>query len=111
MTKNSPNLEPGDPGSVTQVDAATLAVSGDLVFATALKLRRQGEQLIPAMEDRIVVDLAAVTRVGSVGLSVLLCWLRQAGQLNKSLNFINPPTALTDICRVSGLDNLFAEAL
>lgn len=106
----NPSLDPAQQGTVTKVDDSTLTVTGDLVFATALPLRQQGEALIPAMATSIAIDLAGVERVGSVGLSVLLCWLRQARQLNKALSFVNPPAALIDVSRVSGLDFILNES-
>lgn len=91
---------------VEPVDAGRLRVEGDMLVADALGLRTAGEALLQTLTSPVTVDLAAVGAVGSVGLSVLLCWLRQADRLGKQLIFVNMPDRLYDVSRVSGLDDL-----
>ncbi len=106
----NPDLDVLDSAQVVRVDDGSFAVQGDLVFATALRLRRQGEDLLPGLNNQVVVDLGQVGRVGSVGLSVLLCWMRTAARLGKTLKFVNMPDSLIDVSRVSGADSLISQA-
>lgn len=92
--------------SLIRVNDSQLAISGDMLFASATRLRSEGEKLIPRMEDRITVDLSQVGRVGSVGISVLMCWLRMAQVLGKTLIFVNAPDDMLDVSRVSSLDTV-----
>lgn len=92
--------------SLIRVNDAELAISGDMLFASATRLRGEGEKLLPGMAARITVDLSQVGRVGSVGISVLLCWLRMAQVLGKTLTFVNAPDDMLDVSRVSSLDSV-----
>ncbi|MFZ5604255.1 MAG: STAS domain-containing protein [Pseudomonadota bacterium] len=91
---------------VVRVDASRFAVEGDMLFADAHALRAAGEALLPTLTSPVTVDLAAVEGVGSVGVSVLLCWMRAAEKLGKSLIFVNMPERMYDVSRVSGLDEV-----
>ncbi len=92
--------------SVVRVSDAELAISGDMVFATANELRSEGQKLLSGMHNEITVDLSQVSRVGSVGLSVLMCWLRMAQVLGKSMRFVNAPDGMMDVSRVSSLEQV-----
>ncbi len=92
--------------SLVRVNDSCMAISGDMLFASATKLRVEGEKMLPGMAQRITVDLAQVGRVGSVGLSVLMCWLRMAQVLDKELNIVNAPDDMLDVSRVSSLDEV-----
>jgi len=94
---------------VVQVGAGRMAVQGDMLVADALTLRSAGEALLPALNSPVTVDLAAVEGVGSVGVSVLLCWMRAAEKLGKSLIFVNMPDRMYDVSRVSGLDEVIPQ--
>lgn len=89
---------------VVRVDDGRMAVEGDMQVATAASLRAQGEALLEALASPVTVDLQGATNVGSVGVSVLLCWMRKAGQLGKQLKVVNMPDKMRDVSRVSGLD-------
>ena len=92
--------------SLIRVNDSQLAISGDMLFASATRLRAEGEKLLPGMTENITVDLSQVGRVGSVGISVLLCWLRMAQVLGKKLKFVNAPDDMLDVSRVSSLDSV-----
>ena len=92
--------------SVVKVSDVRWAISGDMLFATAIELRTEGQKLLPSMQDEITVDLSQVSGVGSVGLSVLMCWMRMAQVLGKSMKFVNAPDDMMDVSRVSSLDTV-----
>ena len=104
MTNPSENSRSGV--SVIRVSDTLLAVSGDMVFETAVELRRDGEKQLPGMGDNITIDLAQVGRVGSVGISVLMCWMRMAQVLGKKIRFVHAPDDMLDVGRVSAVDSV-----
>ena len=104
MTNPSENTRSGV--SVIRVSDTLLAVSGDMVFETAVELRRDGEKQLPGMGDNISIDLAQVGRVGSVGISVLMCWMRMAQVLGKKIRFVHAPDDMLDVGRVSAVDSV-----
>lgn len=91
---------------VVQVDAGRMAVDGNMLASNALVLRSQGEALLEKLASPVTVDLSGVGQVGSVGLSVLLCWIRKAEALGKKLVVVNMPDKMRDMSRVSGLEEL-----
>lgn len=91
---------------VVRVDDSRMAVEGDMLVADALELRRQGEALLDTLSNPATVDLAKAGNVGSVGVSVLMCWLRRAEVLGKHLVVVNMPDKMRDVSRVSGLEDL-----
>ncbi len=92
--------------SLIRVDDGRLEISGDLLFESAIWLRTEGEKVLPGMGKSVVVDMRQVGRVASVGISVLLCWLRMAQVLGKELKFVNSPDDMLDVSRVSSLDSV-----
>lgn len=91
---------------VTKTDAHTLTVAGVIDVTNAMVLKQEGEALLPSLSDNAVVDLGGVEQSGSVGVSVLLCWMRAAQSLNKSIVFKHMPGKMFDVARVSGLDEV-----
>ena len=91
---------------VTRVDGNRMAVQGDMLFDDAVQVRAQGEALLPTLASPITVDLAGVQNVGSVGVSILMCWMRLAEKLGKELVFVNMPDKMYDVSRVSSLDEV-----
>lgn len=95
---------------VVRVDASRMAVQGDMLVPDAITLRAEGEALIASLASPVIVDLAEAGNVGSVGVSVLLCWLRKADALGKRLVVVNMPDKMRDVSRVSGLDELLSRS-
>ena len=91
---------------VVRVDGARMAVEGDMLVPDALTLRAQGEALLAELSSPVTVDLAGVGSVGSVGVSVLMCWMRKAEALGKRVVVVNMPDKMRDVSRVSSLDGL-----
>ena len=91
---------------VFRVDDSRMAVSGDMLVDDAVALRAQGEALLASLTSPVTVDLAAAGNVGSVGVSVLMCWMRKAESLGKQLLVANMPEKMYDVSRVSSLDEI-----
>lgn len=89
--------------SIAQVPAG-LSLSGALNSQTGPTLREEGRRLLSALPARhVVVDCAAVSHANSVGLSLLLAFMRDAKVLGKTLTIQNLPQELRQIAQVSGV--------
>jgi phospholipid transport system transporter-binding protein len=80
-------------------------LQGALTFDTVTGLLDRGNQLFaacPALE----IDLMGVDRVDSAGLALLTEWTRSSQSLQQDIRFINMPSQMRDLLRVSGLDNV-----
>lgn len=96
---SAPALEPAGPGR--------FALRGEVSFATAGPLLDAGVRAF-AGQPAVTVDLAAVTRVDSAGLALLLEWLRQGRAAGRSTRFTGLPDKLLAIARLAGVDALLA---
>ena len=95
--------------AVTLAGESELRLSGVLDFRTGPRLRSDGQALInKALARELVVDCSAVTKSSSVGLSLLLCYIRDAQALNKPLSIRAMPEDMREIAQVSGVTELLA---
>ena len=93
--------------SIQQKDANTALVSGVIDVNNAMQLKAQGEALIKKLENSITIDLSGIEQSGSVGVSVMLAWMRMASAEGKDIQFQDMPAKMFDVARVSGLDEVF----
>lgn len=86
--------------------AGRYSVSGPMTFDTVHTLIA-----LPPTDHSgpITVDLGGVPRADSAGLALMLEWLRQARQDNRTLTFTHVPARLQDLIAVSGLSALFGD--
>ncbi|MNN26457.1 Anti-sigma-B factor antagonist [compost metagenome] len=90
--------------SITEVGAGQLKLAGVLDYRTGPALREQGKRLIRASRaGNLVVDCSAVEKTSSVGLSLLLAYLRDARKAGKSLQVRGMPEDMYKIAQVGGL--------
>ena len=90
-------------------DAGELFLSGVLDYRTGPDLRKQGQALIKtSTAPALVLDCSAVTKSSSVGLSLLLCFMRDAKAANKPVSIRAMPEDMREIAEVSGLTELLA---
>ena len=96
--------------SAVQIDdAGELRLSGVLDYRTGPQLREQGQALIKASKAAaVVVDCSAVEKSSSVGLSLLLCFMRDAQAAGKVLSIRGMPEDMREIAQVSELTELLA---
>lgn len=88
-----------------------LALSGVLDHLSAPALRESGRRLIAgSTAAQLQVDCSRLERSSSVGLSLLLCFKRDALAHGKHLNVSGLPAELAQLAGVSGLSELLAEA-
>jgi phospholipid transport system transporter-binding protein len=90
-------------------EAGEMRLSGVLDYRTGPELRRQGQALINASKAAaLVVDCSAVEKSSSVGLSLLLCFMRDAQAAGKALSIRGMPEDMREIAQVSELTELLA---
>ena len=82
-----------------------LSVSGALSFDSVTALWREGAALFEGRGD-VRVDLQAVSRSDSAGLALLVEWTREAERRGQSIAYLNMPSQMLAIARVSGLDDV-----
>ena len=84
-----------------------LFLSGVLDFRTGPDLRKQGQELIKSSSSPdLVLDCSAVTKSSSVGMSLLLCFMRDAEACEKSIIFRTLPDEMLEIAEFSGLTEI-----
>ena len=90
-------------------DAGVLQLSGVLDYRTGPALRKQGQALIKSSKAAaLVIDCSAVEKSSSVGLSLLLCFMRDAQAAGKALSIRGMPEDMREIAQVSELTELLA---
>jgi len=91
-------------------DAGELFLSGVLDYRTGPDLRKQGQARINArMAPELVLECSAVTKSSSVGLSLLLCFMRDALGAGKAVSIRAMPEDMREIAQVSELTELLAQ--
>lgn len=91
--------------SVSLADDKTLFVQGKIHFGNVLSLLNKGKLLLDSLAE-VKVDLAGVTQTDSSGLSLLIRWMQYATKQQKKISFLNLPSCLSDLGRVSGVDTI-----
>jgi phospholipid transport system transporter-binding protein len=87
-----------------------LQLAGVLDYRTGPALRKQGAALIKASDaPALVLDCSAVEKSSSVGLSLLLAFMRDAGAAGKSVSVRALPDGMREIAQVSGLTELLGQ--
>ena len=95
--------------AVRMDETGELRLSGVLDYRTGPGLRKQGQALINASKaTAVVVDCSAVEKSSSVGLSLLLCFIRDAQAAGKALSIRGMPEDMREIAQVSELTELLA---
>ena len=90
-------------------EASELQLSGVLDYRTAPELREQGRALIKSCNaPALVIDCSAVKKSSSVGLSLLLCFMRDAKAAGKAVSIRAMPEDMREIAQVSELTELLA---
>ncbi|EIK54275.1 hypothetical protein YO5_04072 [Stutzerimonas stutzeri TS44] len=91
-------------GRIESVPGGTLRLLGVLDLHTGPALREQGRGLIRADAGaELVVDCSAIEKSSSVGLSLLLAFMRDARAAQRPVRISGMPADMLEIARVSGL--------
>ena len=95
--------------AIRMSEAGELLLSGMLDYRTGPGLRKQGQALIKSSKAAtLVVDCSAVLKSSSVGLSLLLCFMRDAEAAGKAWSIRGMPEDMREIAQVSELTELLA---
>ncbi len=81
-------------------------LSGELSFASVAGVLRESEPLLVSRNggDVITIDLQGVGRSDSAGIALLVEWLRNAKSQNSDITFLNIPSQMLALTRLSGLE-------
>ncbi|MCG8910622.1 STAS domain-containing protein [Pseudomonas sp. DP-17] len=91
-------------GSITERAEGELALAGVLDYSTGPALRQQGAQLIAASKaSALRLDCSEVEHSSSVGLSLLLSYIRDARKAGKTLQVSGMPKDMQEIAKVGEL--------
>ena len=92
--------------SVTLEDGV-LRIQGVLDYRSGPLLRKQGQELIHSSKaDNLEVNCAAVEKSSSVGLALLLAFMRDAEQGGKTVKLTHLPLDMQKIAEVCGLTEI-----
>ncbi|WP_339449884.1 STAS domain-containing protein [Pseudomonas sp. EA_5y_Pfl2_R50] len=95
--------------AVRMSDVDELLLSGVLDYRTGPDLRKEGRALIKSSKaSTLVIDCSAVKKSSSVGLSLLLCFMRDAQAAGKAVSIRAMPEDMREIAQVSELSELLA---
>ncbi|MCY1295680.1 anti-anti-sigma factor [compost metagenome] len=97
---------------IEQAAPGELRLAGVLDHSTGPQLRQAGGEMIRASNGaRLVLDCSAVEKTSSVGLALLLAFMRDAEAAGKAVVFRGLPEDMRQIAEVSELTELLpAEA-
>lgn len=85
--------------------AGRLKLVGDLSFRSVPELLETARDMIGEVAE-ITVDLAEVRRSDSAGVALLVEWMRDVRRQGKSITYLNIPSQMLAIARVSSLDTV-----
>lgn len=92
---------------IVEISAGALSLSGVIDFRSGPQLRVSGQKVIRnSQASELVLDCSAVEKSSSVGVALLLAFMRDAAAAGKSLTLRGLPTDIQQIAQVSGLDDL-----
>ncbi|WP_095144985.1 MULTISPECIES: lipid asymmetry maintenance protein MlaB [unclassified Pseudomonas] len=95
--------------AVRMGDAGELMLSGVLDYRTGPELRKQGQALIKSSTSpAVVLDCSGVEKSSSVGLSLLMAFMRDAAAGGKAVSVRALPDDMREIAQVSGLTGILA---
>lgn len=91
-------------GALREVQSGGLALQGVIDMHVGAELRDAGRRLLAASASRDVwIDCAGIEQSSSVGLSLLLCLLRDARATGKNLQIRHLPEDMHQVAEVYGL--------
>ncbi|MEE4103456.1 STAS domain-containing protein [Pseudomonas viridiflava] len=93
--------------AVRLVGPGELKLVGVLDYRSGPQLRKQGAALIRFGDlDTLTLDCSGVEKSSSVGLALLLAFMRDASEAGKSIKVQSLPEDMRKIAQVSGLNEL-----
>jgi len=94
---------------VSMAEPGVLRLAGVLDYRSGPGLRKEGKALIAACrESKLVFDCSCVSKSSSVGLSLLLGFIRDAQAAGKGWELRGMPDDMREIAGVYDLDEVLA---
>ncbi len=90
----------------TQLQSDVGQLSGELTFETVIDLEGEGQQFINQAPANCRIDLSQVTYSSSVGVALLLSWLRTSRAAEKDLFFEGIPEKMLAVLKISNLQDI-----
>ncbi len=95
--------------TITLSEDGVLGLAGVLDYRTGPALRKQGKALIASSKGAaLVLDCSKVEKSSSVGLSLLLAFMRDAKAAGKAVEVRAMPQGMREIAEVYDLDEVLA---
>jgi anti-anti-sigma regulatory factor len=88
-----------------------LLFGGVVHFDNAQKVCDDGLKLLRTAPKAITIDMSQLQSSSSVVVAILVSWLRAASQYQQTLQFCHMPQKLRAIISVSGLTDVFPQAI
>lgn len=107
MASSTQVISPQMNAKLISVGPDNAQLSGRLDHLAGKELLEQGRRLIAKSDEQWLVDLAEVNHSSSVGIALLLDWLRYGKRKNKAVVFTNVPAKMTHVIEFSGLKAVF----
>lgn len=96
-------------GAELAIDGGVASIAGVLDFVSVPVIDDKGLQwLADSAPAQCQLDLTAVTYSSSIGIALLLGWLRVAQKAGKVLTVKNMPVDMLALASVSGVDTLLS---
>ena len=96
-------------GAVTMSEPGVLSLAGVLDYRSGPALRKEGKALIGACKAAaLMLDCSKVEKSSSVGLSLLLAFMRDGKAAGKAVEVRAMPQDMREIAEVYDLDELLA---
>lgn len=92
--------------TLESVGEGRFRVQGDLDYVSVAALLRIDASMFTHNSAKIEVDLSGIGRITSVGLALMLEWLRLARASKKTIQFSNVPKQMLAMAAVSQLDGI-----
>ena len=93
--------------AISESSPGNVKLSGVIDFRSGPALRKSGQKLIRSSKATdLLLDCSAVEKSSSVGVSLLLAFMRDAAAAGKQLSFCGLPEDMRQIAQVSGLEDL-----
>lgn len=93
-------------GVALNADAQTLTLTGAPGFATATALAHAGRTWLGSAKGVVEIDARGVTASSSATITVLLEWLRAAGESACKVSHIALPDVMHELIALSRLDRV-----
>lgn len=101
--------QPGGDIAMAAAAADTLALRGELTFATAARALADGARALAAGQQTRL-DLTGLTRADSAGLACMVALAAQARRAGRQLVVVNWPAGLLALAEVCGVAPLLGAA-